>query len=103
VIIPPLPLVNQKKRLTKKQLYKKKIYYQKFVSSILKSKVLRGCKFLVDFLKEQDQYKFGYDLSQKEQKKGPKKVKQIKTLTGEILCEASDMAKGFSEGFNHFN
>jgi hypothetical protein len=103
VIIPPLPLVNQKKKLTKKQLYKKKIYYQKFMSCVMKSKVLRGCKFLVDFLKEQDQYKFGYDLSVKENKKGPKKVKQIKTLTGEILCEASDMAKMFTENFNYFN
>ena len=28
VIIPPLPKVNQKKKLTRKQLYKKKIYYQ---------------------------------------------------------------------------
>jgi hypothetical protein len=33
---------------------------------ILKSKVLRGCKFLADFLKEQDKYKFGNDLSIKE-------------------------------------
>ena len=33
---------------------KKKIYYQKFLHSILKSKILRGCKFLIDFLKEQD-------------------------------------------------
>lgn len=31
VIIPPLPMVNQKKKLTKKQLVKKKIYYQKFL------------------------------------------------------------------------
>ena len=31
------------------------------------------------------------------------KVKQIKTLTGEILCEASDMAKEFSVGFRGFN
>ena len=69
----------------------------------MKSKVLRGCKFLVDFLREQDQYKFGYDLSVKEQSKGPKKVKQIKTLTGEILCEASDMAKQFTENFTTFN
>jgi hypothetical protein len=30
-------------------------------------------------------------------------VKQIKTLTGEVLCEASDMAKQFSEDFNAFN
>jgi len=59
----------------------------------MKSKVLRSCKFLVDFIKEQDQYKFGYDLSVKENSRGPHKVKQIKTLTGEILCEASDMAK----------
>jgi hypothetical protein len=51
------------------------VYYQKFLSSIMKSKVLRGCKFLVDFLKEQDQYKFGYDLSVKEQTRGPRKVK----------------------------
>ena len=69
----------------------------------MKSKVLRGCKFLVDFLKEQDQYKFGYDLSVKENSLGPRKVKQIKTLTGEILCEASDMAKQFSDGFWSFN
>lgn len=52
VLIPPLPVVNQKKRLTKKQLQKKKFYYQKFLMSIMKSKVLRGCKFLCDFLKE---------------------------------------------------
>jgi hypothetical protein len=52
VIIPPLPLVNPKKRLTKKQLYKKKVYYQKFLSCVMKSKILRGCKFMVDFLKE---------------------------------------------------
>lgn len=103
VIIPPLPLVNQKKKLTKKQLAKKKIYYQKFLHNIMKSKVLRSSKFLVEFLKQQDQYKFGYDLSQKEQKRGPRKVKQIKTLTGEILCEASDMAKGFAAGFQDFN
>ena len=103
VIIPPLPIVNQKKRLNRKQLYKKKIYYQKFLTCVMKSKVLRGCKFLVDFLREQDQYKFGYDLSVKEQSKGPKKVKQIKTLTGEILCEASDMAKQFTENFTAFN
>lgn len=103
VIIPPLPLVNQKKKLTKKQLIKKKIYYQKFLQSVMKSKVLRGCKFLVDFLKEQDQYKFGYDLSVKENSQGPRKVKQIKTLTGEILCEASDMAKQFCENFDQFN
>jgi len=69
----------------------------------MKSKVLRGCKFLVDFLREQDQYKFGYDLSVKEQARGPRKVKQIKTLTGEILCEASDMAKMFCDGFEGFN
>lgn len=69
----------------------------------MKSKVLRGCKFLVDFLREQDQYKFGYDLSVKEQSRGPRRVKQIKTLTGEVLCEASDMAKQFSEDFNAFN
>ena len=95
--------MNQKKRLTKKQLTKKKIYYQKFLHSIMKSKILRGCKFLVDFLKEQDQYKFGYDLSVKENAKGPRKVKQIKTLTGEILCEASDMAKNFCNNFHEFN
>ena len=35
--------------------------------------------------------------------RGPKKVKQIKTLTGEILCEASDMAKTFCDGFGTFN
>jgi len=52
VIIPPLPLVNQKKMLTRKQLCKKKAYYQKFLNSVLKSKVLRGCKFIVDFLRE---------------------------------------------------
>ena len=69
----------------------------------MKSKVLRGCKFLGDFLKEQDQYKFGYDLSVKEQKRGPRRVKQIKTLTGEVLCEASDMAKQFSAEFEGFN
>ena len=69
----------------------------------MKSKVLRGSKFLVDFLREQDQYKFGYDLSVKEQARGPRKVKQIKTLTGEVLCEASDMAKMFSDGFLPFN
>lgn len=69
----------------------------------MKSKVLRGCKFLVDFLREQDQYKFGYDLSVKEQARGPRKVKQIKTLTGEVLCEASDMAKMFADGFMPFN
>jgi len=103
VIIPPLPLVNQKKKLSRKQLYKKKVYYQKFVNSVLKSKVLRGCKFIIDFLREQDQYKFGYDLSVKEQSRGPRKVKQIKTLTGEILCEASDMAKAFSDKFHIFN
>lgn len=57
----------------------------------------------MDFLKEQDQYKFGYDLSVKEQSKGPKRVKQIKTLTGEVLCEASDMAKNFTENFHEFN
>jgi len=39
----------------------------------------------------------------KETKTGPKKVKQIKTLTGEILCEASDMAKKFSSEFGDFN
>ena len=103
IIIPPLPLVNQKKQLSKKQLGKKKLYYQKFLIGVLKSKILRGCKFLIDFLKEQDQYKFGYDLSVKENAKGPMKVKQIKTLTGEILCEASDMAQEFSLGFNGFN
>lgn len=27
VIIPPLPLVNQKKKLNRKQLFKKKVYY----------------------------------------------------------------------------
>jgi len=70
---------------------------------VMKSKILRGCKFLVNFLKEQDQYKFGYDLSVKENKKGPRKVKQIKTLTGEILCEASDMAKQFCDEFEPFN
>ena len=75
VIIPPLPIVNQKKKLSKKQLVKKKIYYQKFLQYVMKSKVLRGCKFLVSFLKEQDQYKFGYDLSVKENAKGPRKVK----------------------------
>lgn len=73
------------------------------MASVLKSKVLRGCKFLVDFLKEQDQYKFGYDLSVKENSTGPRKVKQIKTITGEILCEASDMAKSFCDNFDHFN
>lgn len=103
VIIPPLPQVNQKKKLSRKQLQKKKVYYQKFMTSVMKSKVLRGCKFLVDFLREQDQYKFGYDLSVKEQSRGPRRVKQIKTLTGEVLCEASDMAKQFSEDFNSFN
>lgn len=103
VIIPPLPLVNQKKKLTRKQLQKKKVYYQKFMISVMKSKVLRGCKFLVDFLREQDQYKFGYDLSVKEQSRGPRRVKQIKTLTGEVLCEASDMAKQFADDFNGFN
>ena len=69
----------------------------------MKSKVLRGCKFLQDFLREQDQYKFGYDLSVKEQSRGPRKVKQIKTLTGEVLCEASDMAKQFTNNFGNFN
>jgi len=103
VIIPPLPKVNQKKKLTRKQLYKKKVYYQKFLVSVMKSKILRGCKFLVDFLREQDQYKFGYDLSVKEQARGPRKVKQIKTLTGEILCEASEMAQKFCGGFEGFN
>lgn len=103
VIIPPLPLVNQKKKLNKKQLQKKKVYYQKFVTAIVKSKVLRGNKFLVAFLREQDQYKFGYDLSVKEKKRGPRRVKQIKTLTGEVLCEASDMAKQFSDQFDGFN
>ena len=73
------------------------------MSSVMKSKVLRGCKFLVEFLKEQDQYKFGYDLSVKEQSRGPKKVKQIKTLTGEVLCEASDLAKKFADSFPSFN
>lgn len=103
VIIPPLPKVNQKKKLTRKQLFKKKVYYQKFLSCVMKSKVLRGCKFLQDFLREQDQYKFGYDLSVKEQSRGPRKVKQIKTLTGEVLCEASDMAKQFTNNFGTFN
>jgi hypothetical protein len=103
VIIPPLPKVNQKKKLDRKQLHKKKIYYSKFLMSVMKSKVLRGCKFLQDFLREQDQYKFGYDLSVKEQSRGPRKVKQIKTLTGQILCEASDMAKQFATGFGEFN
>ena len=103
VIIPPLPKVNQKKKLTRKQLYKKKVYYQKFLVSVMKSKILRGCKFLVDFLREQDQYKFGYDLSVKEQARGPRKVKQIKTLTGEILCEASEMAQKFCGGVEGFN
>jgi len=41
----------------------------------MKSKVLRSSKFIVDFLKEQDQYKFGYDLSVKENVQGPKRVK----------------------------
>lgn len=103
VIIPPLPKVNQKKKLNRKQLYKKKVYYQKFLMCVMKSKVLRGCKFLQDFLREQDQYKFGYDLSVKEQSRGPRKVKQIKTLTGQVLCEASDMAKQFAAGFGGFN
>jgi len=70
---------------------------------VLKSKVLRGCKFIIDFLKEQDQYKFGYNMQVKDNSKGPRKVKQIKTLTGEILCEASDMAKSFAQGFLEFN
>lgn len=39
----------------------------------------------------------------KESKTGPKKVKQIKTLTGEILCEASEMAQQFSSDFGEFN
>ena len=69
----------------------------------MKSKILRGCGFLVDFLKEPDQRKFGWNLSVKEKTIGPRKVKQIKTLTGEILCEASDVAKKFSENFNSFN
>lgn len=95
--------MNQKKKLSKKQLVKKKFYYHKFMHSILKSKILRSCKFVIDFLKEQDQYKFGHQLAHKENKTGPKRVKQIKTLTGEILCEASDMAKQFSDNFNSFN
>ena len=74
-LIPPLPLVNQKKKLSKKQLIKKKFYYQKFLLTIMKSKVLRSCKFVVDFLKEQDQYKFGHQLANKESKTGPKRVK----------------------------
>lgn len=39
----------------------------------------------------------------KEQTRGPRRVKQIKTLTGEVLCEASDMAKLFCNDFNQFN
>ena len=73
------------------------------MTSVIKSKVLRGCKFLIDFLKEQNQFKFGYDLSVKEQKRGPRRVKQIKTLTGEVLCEASAMAKDFADKFDDFN
>lgn len=82
VIIPPLPLVNQRKELSKKQLYKKKMFYQKFLNMVLKSKVLRGCKLLVDFMKNTDQYKFGFNLEVKRSSGGPKKVKEIKTLSG---------------------
>ena len=32
---------------------------------VIKSKVLRGCKFVVNFLREQDQFKYGYDLKLK--------------------------------------
>lgn len=69
----------------------------------MKSKVLRSSKFVVSFLKEQDQFKFGHQMQRKEHKSGPEKAKQIKTLTGEILCEASDLAKQFNDGFSSFN
>ena len=70
---------------------------------VLKSKILRSCKLMVDFMKNTDQYKFGYNIQVKNSVSGPKNVNQIKTLTGLILCDASEMAKQFTSGFNQFN
>ena len=74
VIVPPLPKVDWRKELSKKQLNKKKMYYQKFLSMVLKSKVLRGCRLFVDFMKNTDQYKFGFNIAVKNSISGPKNV-----------------------------
>lgn len=103
IIVPPLPLVKERKVLSRKQLHKKKIYYQKFLNIVLKSKLLRSCKLLVDFMQNTDQYRFGYNLQVKQSLSGPKNVQDIKTLSGQVLAEASGSAKDFSLNFQEFN
>jgi len=94
--------MNQNKRLTHKQIVKKQIYYARFLNQVMKSMVLRGCQFLVDFLKEPNQDFFNQKLLSIEMDHGPKNIYDIKTLTGNIEVKSRPRAGQFCDGLDLF-
>ena len=94
-IIPPLPKVNKSRKLTHKQMKRKINYYQRFLQCVMKSQILRGCEFLVEFLREPNIEAIQLRIMGTKQDIGPKSIYDFKTLIGEIEVNATKNAQDF--------
>ena len=101
-IVPPLPKFHKTKRYTPKQLLKKSKFMQRFLQSVMKSQILRGSDFLVQFLKEPSIEEFHVKVMSSKLEQGPKSIMEFKTLTGEIEIQSTQKAKEFCENLSEF-
>jgi hypothetical protein len=98
-LLPGLPSNHLRKPLNEKQLAKRNLYYERFLVCILKSMTLRGCPFMVDFLRENVPKNFALTIKQNlADNTAPHTLDDLNTLTGEIDVEVSPEAKSFCDG-----
>ena len=77
-------------------------YYQRFLTSVLKSKILRSAEFLETFLKEANEEQFDVKAQTFENEQGPQRIADIATLAGEIDVKARGCAKDFCQQFDKY-
>ena len=97
-LLPGVPSYHVRKPLNEKQLAKRALYYERFLLCILKSMTLRGCPFMVDFLRENVPKNFAAVVTKNlGDKNNPHTLDDLNTLTGEIDVEVSPEAKAFCD------
>ncbi len=63
----------------------------------MRSQILRGCDFVLDFLREPDVEKLRLKIMALQLETGPKTIYDFKTLNGEIDVVANATAKKFCD------
>ena len=77
-------------------------YFERFLRSVMRSQVLKGSTFLVDFLRDSDLDHFQQRSLLSCQSKGPKNLKGINTIGGEINVYKKKTAEAFFQESKSF-